>query len=127
MPVRTLLACILASLAGSVVYMALIYLEPSTGPPAAGWGFVMQALPAMLASMMFVTFVLLPLWHRLQRLGAWRTLLFLLTGSAAWLVLTTAVLVLTTWDPSERLVTVSQLIAPGLVVVLVFGVIARRG
>jgi hypothetical protein len=126
MQARTLLAVILASLAGSIVYMTLIYLEPSTAPAAAGRGLVMVALPAMLTSMMFVTFVLLPLWHGLQRREAGRTLLFMLTGSAAWLVVTAALLALTTWDQSEGLRTASQLIVPGLVVVLVFGLVAGR-
>jgi hypothetical protein len=127
MQARTLLAVILASLAGSFVYMTLIYQEPSTTPAAAGRGLVILALPAMLASMMFVTFVLLPLWHWLQRREAGRTLLFIVTGSAAWLALTAALLALTTWDPSEGLVTAAELIVPGLVVVLVFAVTAGRG
>lgn len=74
---------------------------------------------------MFVTFVLLPLRHVLQRREVGR-LLFLLAASAAWLVLTAALLFLTTWDPSEGLRIASQLMFPGLVVVLVFGAIAER-
>jgi hypothetical protein len=128
MQVRTLVAVILSSLAGSGVYVALIYLGSSTAPVLTGGELIKQALPAMLASMMFLTFVLLPLWRRLQRSeAARRTLVFLLTGSAAWLALSTALLLLTTWDPRERLATASQFMVPGIVVVLVFRVVAGRG
>ncbi len=127
MQARTLVAVILSTSAGSVVYLALIYLGSSTAPVAMGGELVVHALPAALVSMMFVTFVLLPLWRRLQGGEAVRIVVFLLTGSAAWLVLSMALLLLTTWDPAEGLRTVSQFVVPGLVVVLVFGAIATRG
>lgn len=127
MQARTLVAVILSTLAGSIVYLVLIYLGSSTGPVATGGEFAVQALPAALASIMFVIFVLLPLQRSLQGGGTARIFLFLLMGSAAWLVLSMALLFLTTWDPKEGLRTASQFVVPGLVVVVVFGAIAKTG
>ena len=76
--------------------LALVYVEPSNAPAAAPRALVMLALPAMLVGMMFATFVLLPLWHWVQRRETARTRPLLFSGSAAWLFLTAVFLALTT-------------------------------
>jgi hypothetical protein len=120
---RTLLAVILASLAGTAVYLALVYWESLTPSARANPEWVALALPAMLCAMMFVTFALLPLWHWLE--GTRRPVTFLLVGGAAWLLVTAILLAATTGPPSQEVITALQLLVPGLVLVVVFGLVAK--
>ena len=120
---RTLLAVILASLAGTAVYLGLVYWESLTPSARANPEWVALALPAMLCAMVFVTFALLPLWHWLQ--GTQRLAKFLFAGGAAWLLVTAILLATTTGARPTEVITAMQLLVPGLVLVVVFGLVAK--
>jgi hypothetical protein len=122
---RTLLAIIVAPTTGSTAYAALVL---ATGSGTLGvanpetWELI---LPAMLIGMVFEAFVVLPLWHLLQSIRRHRHLLFILSGAAAWLFCTLVLLVLTQLHGSELFVEAVQIFVPGLVLVLVFDLLAR--
>ena len=124
MRVRTLLAAIFASLSGSLVYLALVYWGSSV--PVAGAGeLIGLALLTLSCSLMFVTFALIPLWLWLHGARQFKRVAFLLAGWVAWLLVTGILLATTTWEPSARLTIAAQLLIPGLVLVVVFGLIAK--
>jgi hypothetical protein len=123
MRARTLLAVILELLAGTAVYLGLVYWESLTPSARASPERVALALPAMLFAMIFVTFALLPLWHWLQ--GTQRPARFLFVGGAAWLRVTAMLLATTTGLAQTDLIIAMQLLLPGLVLVVVFGLVAK--
>ena len=124
MRVRTLLAAIVASLGGSVAYLVLVYWGSSV--PVAGTGeLIGLVLLAMLCSLMFVTFALIPLW--LQSTPRLQRVTFLLAGCVAWLLVTGILLAAVSWEPSAGPTIAAQLLIPGIVLVAIFGLIAKGG
>jgi hypothetical protein len=122
---RTLLAAVAASVAGPAVYLALVYWADVRSSPYASSGVVPLALPAMLCATLFVTFVLMPIRHWLHGVTQYRLVDFMLAGCAAWLLVTAVLLSATTWETSQLMATTVQLLIPGLVVVVTFGLIAK--
>src|SRR5438046_3936879 len=127
MRARMLLAMIIAPTIASIVYTALVFAgNPDIRGSAAGaerWELI---LPAMLVGMLFEVFVLLPLWHLLQPIRKRARLLFLSSGSAAWLLCTTALVVLAKLRGADLLLETAHVLIPGLVLVLVFDLLAGR-
>ena len=124
MRVRSLLAAIVASLAGSLVYLALVYSGSSV--PVAGAGeLIGLALLTVSCGLMFVTFALIPLWLWLQSAPRFQLLTFLLAGCVAWLLVTGILLATVSWERSVGPTIAAQLLIPGIVLVVVFGLIAK--
>jgi len=127
MRARMLLAMIIAPTIASIVYTALAFAgNPDIRGSADGaerWELI---LPAMLVGMLFEVFVLLPLWHLLQPIRKHARLLFLSSGSAAWLLCTTALLLLVKLRGADLLLETAHVLIPGLLLVLVFDLLAGR-
>ena len=124
MRVRTLLAAIVASLAGSLVYVAIVYSESSE--PVAGTGeLIGLMLLAVSCALMFVTFALIPLWLWVQGAQRFQLVKFLLAGWAAWLLMTAILLATTAWERSAGPEIAWQRLIPGMVLVAVFGLVAK--
>jgi hypothetical protein len=124
---RTLLAMIVAPIIGGIVYMVLVL---ASSPEVGGlanprtWELI---LPATLVGTLFEVFVVLPLWL-LVRPIRWRAhLLFVTLATATWLFCTALLLVRTKLSGNEILVEATQVFVPGLVLVLVFDLLARWG
>ena len=122
---RTLLAAIVASVAGSAVYLALVYWADVRSSAYASTAVVALALPAMLCATLFVTFVLMPIHHWLHGVTQYRLVDFMIAGCAAWLLVTAVLLSATTQETSQLMATSAQLLIPGLIVVVTFGFIAK--
>ena len=120
------LATIVAPTIGSIVYTVLVFAGSSDTRGVADAETWELILPAMLVGMLFEVFVLLPLWHLLQPPRRHARLLFVSLGAAAWLFCTAVLLVLTKLRGAEILVEATQLFLPGLILVLVFDMLARR-
>jgi len=124
MRVTTLLAAIAAALAGSLVYLTLVY--SSSSEPVAGMGeLIGLVLLTLSCSLMFVTFALIPLWLWLHGALRFQRFTFLLAGCVAWFLVTGTLLATVSWDPSAGPTIAAQLLTPGIVLVVVFGLIAK--
>ena len=127
MRARMLLAMIIAPTIASIVYTTLVFAgNPDIQGGAAGAERWELMLPAMLVGLLFEVFVLLPLWHLLQPIRKHARLLFLSSGSAAWLLCTTALLVLVKLRGADLLLETADVLIPGLLLVLVFDLLAGR-
>jgi len=118
---------IIAPTIASIVYTTLVFAgNPDIQGGAAGGERWELMLPAMLVGLLFEVFVLLPLWHLLQPIRKHARLLFLSSGSAAWLLCTTALLVLVKLRGADLLLETADVLIPGLLLVLVFDLLAGR-
>jgi len=125
MRARMPLAMIVAPTIGGIVYTALVFAGSADirGAGAETWELI---LPATLVGALFEVFILLPLWHLQQPTRRHARLFFVSLGAAAWLFCTAVLLVLTKLHGAEILVEATQVFVPGLILVLVFDMLARR-
>jgi hypothetical protein len=124
--VPSLWTLIIPVLAGAAVYFAIIeHLELSTG--AADWSEeLLEVSPALLVGLLFGMFVLLPLWLLLARLRAYSLLIFSCAGAVIWLACGAAILRLTNVATASNPWADATVMLPGVVMVLVFAVLARH-
>ena len=121
----SLWAMTISVLAGSAVYFAIAeHLEPSTD--ATGWSEeLLEVSPALLIGLLFVMWVLLPLWLLFARLRAGRLLVFSCVGAAIWLACGAVILRLATVPVASDPWADATILLPGVVMVLVFAVLAH--
>ena len=121
---RSILAALLPVLAGAVAYAGLVL-----GVTPEGWtGSSILLLPAMLIGVMLVGLVCLPLWsvlaHKTSRTRL--RLLFVIVGTAVWVLFCAALEAFGVIDRSGGLETATSLLVPGVVLVMTFGLLMDK-
>jgi len=122
---RTLLAMIVAPTSGGIVYLALVLASSADIGGLADSRTWELILPAMLVGTLFEVFVVLPFWLLARPVRMRAHLLFVASGAVAWLLCTALLVLRSKLRGAELLIEATQVFVPGLVLVLVFDLLAR--
>lgn len=123
----SILAVVTSATVASAIYLAFVVEEWSEGTPPFSKGQLLIILPVCAVALAFDALVLLPLWSRWGCRGPKGQVIFFCLSALVWLCFCIGVVHFSTLSQATIVEDVASVILPGLALIGVFQLVARRG